>query len=422
VAEVIKHRKYVKVDVDANNNKYWKIWEYDDNSIAVEWGRVGAPNPQSKTYPPYHKNFMSLCASKEKKGYREAQVLDGTAGTTGTQTVTNIELKTVVAEQIAATNPIVKKLMDRLIANNVHNIVSRTNITYNAATGTFATPLGVITQKGIDTGRNLLYNISQANLTDRNTRQLVNDYLMIIPQETNTRTNPITIFEMADAIARQSDILDSLQASLDQIASGQIAQQQTAKIKTPSIFNVQLTLVEDGKIIDWIKRKYTETKQNMHAAHKLNVNKVFAVNIAGMSDAFVNDGGKMENVWALWHGTRISNVLSILAKGLMIPNATASHCTGRMFGNGIYTTDQSTKALNYSYGYWGNNSRDNNCFMFMCKVAMGKYYVPRTSYESLPKTGFDSTYAQANKSGVINNEMIVYRTSQVDLQYLVEFN
>ena len=41
-----------------------------------------------------------------------------------------------------------------------------------------------------------------------------------------------------------------------------------------------------------------------------------------------------------------------------VPPANASHCTGRMFGNGVYFSDQSTKALNYAYGYWGGGDRD----------------------------------------------------------------
>ena len=125
----------------------------------------------------------------------------------------------------------------------------------------------------------------------------------------------------------------------------------------------------------------------------------------------------------LWHGTRASNLLSILKGGLVIPSSSSSHVTGRMFGDGLYFSDQSSKSLNYSYGYWGGGSRDNNCFMFMCKVKMGKYYVPRGSYDGpFPRKGHDSVYAKASRSGVRNNEMIVYSTDQANLVYLIEFS
>ena len=95
--------------------------------------------------------------------------------------------------------------------------------------------------------------------------------------------------------------------------------------------------------------------------------------------------------------------------------------TGRLFGDGVYFSDQSTKALNYSNGYWSGN-KENNCFMFLGLVAIGKYYVPKSTGEKLPKQGFDSTWAKPGISSIQNNEMIVYNLSQINLQYLVEFD
>ncbi|WP_430326539.1 hypothetical protein, partial [Salmonella enterica] len=62
------------------------------------------------------------------------------------------------------------------------------------------------------------------------------------------------------------------------------------------------------------------------------------------------NGKKVGNIKELWHGTRVGNVLSIMKGGFVIPPSNASHVTGRMFGNGVYFSDQSTKSLNYAYG------------------------------------------------------------------------
>ena len=59
--------------------------------------------------------------------------------------------------------------------------------------------------------------------------------------------------------------------------------------------------------------------------------------------------------------------------------------------------------------------------MFLCDVAMGNYYTPKSSSESLPKAGYDSTWAIPGKSGIQNDEIIVYRTSQCNIRYLIEF-
>jgi poly [ADP-ribose] polymerase len=140
-----------------------------------------------------------------------------------------------------------------------------------------------------------------------------------------------------------------------------------------------------------------------------------------MRRAFEQDGAKLDNIWELWHGTRVSNLLSILKSGFQIPPTNAAHCTGRMFGNGIYHSDQSTKSLNYAYGYWHGGSRDDQCFMFLNNVAMGRIHTPRSHTESLPKREHDSTFAEGGSSGVLHNEMVVYRTSQVDPVFLVQF-
>ena len=428
MATIIRHKQLVKVDIQENNNKYWSIWEYDDNTISVEWGRVGAANPQAKTYPAYSKNFDALIRGKDKKSYKETSTVIGTnGGGSASINVTDSKLKKIAQEQIAAQDPLVAKLVDKLIQANAHNIISKTSIQYDESTGLFSTPLGIVTQSGIDQGRNILFNISQApDLSDpaRSTQKLIEDYLMIVPQQTNNRTNPVTLFTGNNAIAQHSDVLDSLQASLDSVMAGADLPTKTVKDEDvlPSVFNVSLELVEDDAILNWIQKAYKDTRHRGHASYHLKINRVFRIKIAGMSDDFEKDGAKLKNVWDLWHGTRVSNVLSIFAKGLIIPPSNASHCTGRMFGNGLYFTDQSTKASNYSYGYWDNGARDNQCYMFMCKVGMGKYYTPKAyNYSNYPVAKYDSTFAEAKVSGVQNNEMIVYRVSQANLEYLVEF-
>ena len=109
-----------------------------------------------------------------------------------------------------------------------------------------------------------------------------------------------------------------------------------------------------------------------------------------------------------------------MKNGMIIPPANASHCTGRMFGSGLYFSDQSTKSLNYAYGWW-SGTRDNNCYMFLSKVLMGKSYTPKgwSGCNSIPK-GYDSIFAKAGVSGVQNNEMIVM-PNQVCPEYLIEF-
>jgi poly [ADP-ribose] polymerase len=59
--------------------------------------------------------------------------------------------------------------------------------------------------------------------------------------------------------------------------------------------------------------------------------------------------------------------------------------------------------------------------MFLVDVAMGKEYIPRSGGNG-KKPGFDSCWAKPGQSGVINDEQIVFRASQTNIRYMVEFS
>jgi poly [ADP-ribose] polymerase len=199
--------------------------------------------------------------------------------------------------------------------------------------------------------------------------------------------------------------------------------QQTTLASTPSLFDAHLEVCKDDSIIRKIESYFLETINDRHESRHLRPIRVYTVDIGHMTRAWNDDGKKMPNQKLLWHGTRVFNVLSILKSGLLLPKTLSTmQLAGAMFGNGVYFSDQSTKSLNYAYGYWDGGRRDSNCFMFLADVAMGKEYVAKGSYETFPKAGYDSTFAKAGQSGVMNNEFIVYRTSQCNLRYLVEFD
>lgn len=430
MSNVVYHSRHLKADHKKNNNKFWYITMYEDNSVTTEYGRVGN-NPQSST-----KNFLSehsaknhfdkMVRSKEKKGYRKVDVVEETVTT---KISPNASLKEVAKSQIQTDSPETVKLVEYLAEKNVHTILNNTTMSFNKQSGLFETPCGIVTRATITKARDVLVKISDVLAKDDKTLlrtdsygEHLNDYLMLIPQKIGTKFNPETLYRNLDDIKKQNDILDSLGASIDMVEKDKNAaiQQATEDEKVPQIFSVKLELDDSGTTYDKLNKLYTGTKQSMHSCSHLKIKKIYVVEIKTMAEAFEKEGRPLGSVWELWHGTRVSNLLSILKVGLIVPPSNASHVCGRMFGNGVYFSDQSTKALNYAHGYWGG-SRDDNCFMFLADVAMGKYCVPKSSGRNYPLPGYDSTYAQGNKSGVMNNEMIVPKVSQCNLKYLVQF-
>ena len=74
----------------------------------------------------------------------------------------------------------------------------------------------------------------------------------------------------------------------------------------------------------------------------------------------------------LWHGTGVSNLLSILTTGLQV-NPTFAPKTGRSFGDGLYFADVYDKSKSYT------RSSGDTEYLLLCEVDLGKSLV-ETNY------------------------------------------
>ncbi len=135
------------------------------------------------------------------------------------------------------------------------------------------------------------------------------------------------------------------------------------------------------------------------------------------------------NTALLFHGTRSVNVSGILRESLRLPKQLVGVViTGAMFGPGLYFADDWKKSAGYtslrnsvwSGGSGGVNGRD--AFMFAVDVALGSPFVaPHAKGYTEPPKGHHSVFGKGGKSGVQNNEYVVYRREQHKLRYLIEF-
>jgi poly [ADP-ribose] polymerase len=397
--------KLIYVDVNGNNNKVWQA-ELRSDGLLVQWGRVGA-KLQEKFHPGAgYSKFDSLKREKLAKGYTLAQTIEA-----ATAVATPANLKQIAIEQIQADDT-AKRLIQYLTEVNIHNILAGTTLTYQS-NGTFTTPLGAITPNAIAQARKLLNLLSSSS---SNRTELLNQYLRLIPQKLGSRINA-GLFSTPAELQKQFDLLDALTSVVP-------TAQLTEKVFDCSIAVVPHTTDEGQATFRQINRMFTSSMNPSHISAQFKLKRLYELRIPDMEQKFEQQLG---NVQQLWHGTKASNLLSILKNGLIIPPANAAQCTGRMFGNGVYFSNQSTKSLNYATNYWNQSGGHNQrVFMLLADVALGKEYRP-SIYEShfkrltsAPK-GYHSFWAAPGSCNVINHEAIVYRTSQVNLRYLCEF-
>lgn len=431
----VLHKRFVKSYAGNNNNKYWYISVFPDGSLKTEWGRIGSSH-QEKTFQygnvdsakiQFEKKIKSkLKGKKNEPPYVEVDVVDVQDINVSTGQ-SNTSLNDVILRVMGNSNTTVEDLLRYLIQENKHSILESTTLTYNDTTGLFSTPVGIVSRNTVSQARTLLSTLLDyiKNETVETPEHIANieKYLMFIPQYVSNMRNVGSLFSTEDQIKQQASVLDSLDSSLDVVEkaqSGDSATDNDADVEYDSGIQTELLPLDDQKEYDRVNKLFLSTVKSQHRSKDLKLQRIFRVSIDAMNTAF-EAKKHLGNIQQLWHGTRVGNVLSIMCKGYYIPPSSASYVTGRLFGNGCYFANSSTKSLNYAEGYWGGGSRSRSMYMFLNDVVLGKYYTPSGTYEHLPKSGYDSTWAIAGKSGVYNDEIIVYNTSQCRPILLCEF-
>ena len=418
LSSVLNSCTLIYVEVGENSNKVWRGSLLNDGTFLAEWGRVG------NTLQSKHHCLGSVALAKTKfertkrqkirKGYTEAKLVD--RDTKQTTKIEPDDLEAISSKQIEhGRDPRSKELIRYLVKSNIHTFTSQTNISYNAATGRFKTPLGVVTPNAIAEAREYLSQIAATRKSNGyKLRQLLNKYLRLIPQNIGHKIDE-SQFVSPQEIQRQYEILNALDAAVSRDSHSQI-------VFECNVNRVPGSTAEGKKTFRWLNNLYKSTSNSNHVAAKYKLRRVYELNIPSMAKAFAAKEKAIGNVKLHWHGTKASNLLSILRQGLIIPPANAVQCTGRMFGNGIYGSQQSTKALNYATNYWNSSGDDEDrVFMLLCDFAMGKEYHPQSYSRNFPVNGYDSTYVAPGAASTINQESIVYSTEQVNIKYLCEF-
>lgn len=124
---------------------------------------------------------------------------------------------------------------------------------------------------------------------------------------------------------------------------------------------------------------------------------------------------ELGNVKLLFHGTGTANLYPILCSRLVLPTRSG------MFGRGIYFADNYSKSANYSFGYWGGDTKGEKKYIFVAEVALGRQakYTSAQGRLTKPPKGFDSVMG-CKGANLYNNEFIVYNENQARLKYVVE--
>lgn len=456
---IVDEAMLIMVSAGNNNNKFYHVTLSDTGTVTKRYGRVGVEGVV-RTESTGRPGFDKAVREKTKKGYKATNIVSESSASVKNDNLSDIAKKVLIGE--GGTNSVLEELVDTLVRLNNHDILETSGglIKVNSE-GLMTTPLGLINQNSINAARSILTTLEHTPVSQPQFVPKLEEYLSLIPQKVGSKRGWYeTFFNDENTFASQQEFLKQLSESLAlreerkkaaaeaEAASGS-TEDELAK-KYENLFKLRVSLLEDEKEFARINKLFEAGKSVHHRAsvnHKLK--RVFVLQDDDALEAYEEAKKRLGNVKTLWHGTRANNVLSILRRKLFVPPISGSgiQIQGRMFSDGVYLAPifagpleeygkrgkpapipgGSTKSLNYSVGgVWDRAPRDSRCFMFLTESVLGKEFSPDSRYgyndNRIQRSGkYDSIHAYAKRTGLMNDEVVIWNTEQISMRYLCEF-
>lgn len=454
--ETLEHNLLMCSNILGNNNKFYSLEIQKDKAgryqLFSHYGRINGDNIKGGVYEvrsysssiQAKKDFDSIIKKKKrgktkkntdgstyKEIYKEVDVISSSVGSSNvvSKTSKSNSTKGIDKKLFKEYGKLESNLLSMLEDENIHEITSVTTMTYTS--NGLQTPLGPLTFGHLDKARKVLNDISgEVKTLNKNARPsgltlLNNEYLSLIPRNLGRNIGNDDLIVTGDKVMREYSLLNQMETAI------QLSDMKDSNdTKLDLGFHIQLASKE---IHDEVKTQVNKTRKHYHL-NNYKVKRVYQLENYKERKAFeIYSDSLMSNKASrkshkldyaevdMFHGSRNSNILSILMNGFYVPPQNAPHVTGRMFGNGVYGADSSTKALNYSAGGWGGLANKNkNIFCFVVLFSLGRVYETQSSRKAGVPSGYNSIFAKGG-ADLKNNEYIVPSTNQTTMKYLVEF-
>ena len=402
--------KLIKVDADANNNKYYNMFEQSDGTFKAIYGRVGS----TKTVRIYeiHKWDEVYRKRIHSSGYTD-------------KTDLFIKEENSTTNSIDISNSEVKRLVERLLEYANKSI--KRNYTVSAEQ---------VTQKQVDRAQDLINqikaemnNLRVGSNTNRINQMLIDLYAIIPRKMKKVESHIIPGDQIVNegAIKWAGGLVNNEQDTLD-VMKGQVVKPIKMDNGNGDFLKSHGLLIEKitGKEAD----KLTSSVNKTNKTYRVKVRQIYKIKnfkTQEKFDKFVNNS-LFTKTLLLYHGSRNQNWWNIVKLGLLLyPNAIK---TGAMFGNGIYFANKSQKAIGYSSikeSYW-NNENEKLAYLSIYQVHTGKSYNTdrRESWmhglneKGLKSKGVYNSLFIKGGYDLENDELVIYNEAQCSIKYLVE--
>lgn len=450
--ETIKFQVLMCSNVEGNNNKFYCL-ELQKNSdgeyqLFSHYGRLLSSNVyevrneedgEPLDLHAAEKEFEAIVKKKERgktvkdkdgakrrENYEKVETVKPTVGSINicNKTQDSVQVKTTGGSKkpkidSSSFDKESQRIVHQIIDENIHNITSLTAL--KLTSNGFETPLGPVTKEHVERARQPLDTLKsllrrgQLDASDQRVKSCNTKFFSLIPRRFGSKITEADWILDDKKLIEEYDLLDNLSSA---VQMGSALKNQSSQMNA---LGSDIELLKDRKEWERVLRYVEKSRAHNHRnIWNYRIKNIFKIRIPAERKKFEDQGLKIGNVKELFHGSRNCNILSIMKNGLIIPPCNSPGVTGRMFGDGLYAAHNSTKALNYSIGYWsGTRNKYPNTFLFVTKFAMGKEKVVTDSLYGGAPRGYDSVHAKKGYS-LYNDEYIVYKLNQATLTYLIE--
>lgn len=472
-----------QTDISSNSNKFYimQVIHHKNNYVLfIRYGRVGERGRIDETPTSVDGATSKFIKQFKLKTGNNWDDRAHFATQRGKYTLCEMDYEDVVVPQpvqvvipgaiVAPTVDAVSKLKPRVqeFLRLVGDVQEMKNAMVELEIDVNKMPLGKISQKQINTGYGILNQIiaevqkHRANPTQESWNALVqlsSQYYTLIPFACGRGSAP-PVIDTPERIQRNIETLDDLsnirvaakvvQDSTNNTSIGADNRHPLDRIYTE--INTKMRGVKQGSHVwNMIQTYITNTHATSHSNYSvelLDIYKIARSNEKEKHLAKIGEFGGGVNRQLLWHGTRLTNYISILKGGLLLrPDVIpGTYITGKMFGYGIYAANSFSKSFNYT----GADRQHPVACLFLGEFALGNC-LKKTQADSglsgaaVKKAGCHSTWGQGQytpssysmmkdgvlipsgkleKSGVTGaalqyDEFIVYDQDQFHLRYIV---
>lgn len=453
--EIITRAVLQVTEIRTNHNKYYSIELHEGKGSAyrvyTHYGRTDdlETNPNAGTHETRYVAtrgeadalYQSIYKQKTspRKGYKEIALASAKIGSPKARGMASGEIDTKTLEKTkGGEKPVIKKstlpieiqdLVTYLYQEATNQLTSTINVKITAKG--IETPLGVLTIGQIEKGEAILSELWEiyqggARPGKRGYDKLVRlsgDFFTAVPHRIG-RSRRAMEEAIIDTLPEFEQKEQTLQLMRDMLAvngeDGAVLFNEEVDSQYEAlgceIIAVDKKTSEFKEMKDYVEKSQLKTKH-------IRVKNLFKVKRPNEWAAF---DSKVGNERMLFHGSRISNWVGLLSRGILLPKIVVTMGVNRTdagwLGHGIYFGDAACTSMNYT-----TPGRKKTRIMVISRVGLGKMkeFTKITYGLSEPPKGYDSCHGVRNKKGktsqFYDDEYVIYHTPQQRMEYLVEF-